>query len=75
MNEKILDIDEEVSREILKKIVGYKIKNKRFVDIIIRKSSLTISLYIPINEIVDSDGICRDITNKGRYSFSLMISL
>ncbi|AWX31852.1 DUF5655 domain-containing protein [Methanosphaera sp. BMS] len=72
LNENILNIDKGVSRAILKKFVGYKKNNKRFADIIIRKSSLTLSLYIPIKEIVDPRGICIDITNKGSWTNGLI---
>ena len=67
INEKILSIDNNVSRDVFKKIVGYKNK-KRFVDIIIRKSSLTLSIYIPIEDLVDPRNICSDMRNKGSWA-------
>lgn len=71
LDEKISEIDENITIEVLKKIIGYKI-NERFVYLHIHKSSLTVCLNIPINTVVDPRNICREITNKGTWKNGLI---
>ena len=67
LDEKILELNENNKRLVRKKVIGYTNK-KRFVDLIVKKKLITISLYIPISEINDSRGICRDMTNVGSWA-------
>ncbi len=67
LDEKILELNENNKRVILKKVIGYKNK-KRFVDLIVKKKLITVSIYIPLSEINDPREMCRDMTGIGSWA-------
>ncbi len=66
LRQRILNIDSSVKEEIKKLYVAYKTFTN-FVDIIPQKSKLRISLNVEFGEINDPKGICRDITEIGKW--------
>jgi predicted transport protein len=62
----ILALDPAVSEEFLKFYVAYKAETN-FVDVVPQAKRLRLSLNIKFPEISDPRGICRDITNIGRW--------
>ena len=62
----VLALDPAVTEEYLKYYIAYKAETN-FIDIIPRSDNLELSLNIPINEIDDPKGICKDVSNIGRW--------
>jgi uncharacterized protein with ParB-like and HNH nuclease domain/predicted transport protein len=62
----VLALDPCVSEEFFKHYVAYKAETN-FVDVVPQAKRLRLSLNMPFAEIEDSRGICRDITNIGRW--------
>jgi predicted transport protein len=62
----VLALDPCVSEEFLKLYVAYKAETN-FVDIVPQASRLRVSLNMRFTDIHDPRGICRDITNLGRW--------
>ena len=59
-------IDTCVTEEFLKSYIAYKAETN-FVDVLPQAKRLCLSLNIPFSEIIDPKGMCRDITNIGRW--------
>ena len=55
-----------VTEEFLKLYVAYKAETN-FVDVVPQAKRLRLSINIPFNDIDDPKGVCRDITNLGRW--------
>ena len=55
-----------VKREFKKLYVAYKL-DTNFVDIVFQKQRLRISVNMKFSEVIDPNGICRDITGLGRW--------
>ncbi|MEM3561592.1 MAG: DUF262 and DUF1524 domain-containing protein [Nitrososphaeria archaeon] len=66
LRKRIKNLDSSVREEILKLYIAYKTITN-FVDIIPLKSKLRLSLNIQFDEINDPKGLCKDVTNKGRW--------
>jgi predicted transport protein len=66
LRRRILYIDPTVKEEFKKLYIAYK-TTTNFVDIIPQKSRLRLSLNINFDEINDPQGICKDVTNLGRW--------
>lgn len=66
LNTRILNLSPAVKREFKKLYIAYKI-DTNFVDVVIQKNRLRISLNMKFSEIIDIKGICRDITGLGRW--------
>jgi predicted transport protein len=62
----ILALDPCVSEEFLKLYVAYKAETN-FVDIVPQAKRLLLVLNLGIEDIEDSKGLCRDISNIGRW--------
>ena len=63
---KVLALDECVNEEFLKLYVAYKAETN-FVDVVPQARGLRLSLNLNFPEIDDPRGICRDVTNLGRW--------
>lgn len=50
----------------MKLYVAYKAETN-FVDVVPQARRLRLSLNMPFNEIFDPRGICKDVTNHGRW--------
>lgn len=63
---RIMNLSSDVKREFKKLYIAYKL-DTNFVDIVIQKSRLRISLNMKYNQIIDPYAMCRDITGLGRW--------
>ncbi|MCM3618456.1 DUF262 and DUF1524 domain-containing protein [Sutcliffiella horikoshii] len=66
LRKRICNLDSSVREEYNQLYIAYK-TTTNFVDIVPQKSRLRLSLNIAFNEIHDPEGICKDITNLGRW--------
>ena len=66
LDKRILNLSPQVKREYKKRYVAYKL-DTNFVDIIFQKKGLRISVNMKFSEVYDPKGICKDITNLGRW--------
>ncbi len=62
----VLALDENVKEEFLKLYVAFKL-DTNFVDVVPQASGLRISLNCKFTDIHDPKGLCRDVTNLGRW--------
>lgn len=62
----VLALDPCVTEEFLKLYVAYKAETN-FVDVVPQKSRLRLSLNMAFHEIHDPRGLCKDVTNLGRW--------
>lgn len=62
----ILNLDSSVKEDILKRYIAYK-TTTNFVDIVPQKNRLRLSLNMQFDEVNDPKGICKDVTDKGRW--------
>lgn len=63
---RVLNLDSSVKEEVLKLYIAYKAATN-FVDIVPQKNRLRLSLNMKFNEIDDPNGLCKDVTNLGRW--------
>ena len=66
LDRRIQNLSPDVKREFKKLYVAYKL-DTNFVDIVFQKQRLRISVNMKFSEVVDLNGICRDITGLGRW--------
>lgn len=66
LDRRILNLSPAVKREFKKLYIAYKL-DTNFVDIVVQKQRLRISVNMKFSEVDDPNGICRDITNLGRW--------
>jgi uncharacterized protein with ParB-like and HNH nuclease domain/predicted transport protein len=63
---RVLNISSSVRQEFKKFYIAFK-ASTNFVDVVPQKSRLRLSLNIPFDEIDDPKGICRDVSQVGRW--------
>ena len=61
-----MNLGTDVRREFKKLYIAYKM-DTNFVDIVVQKNQLRISINMKYAEVYDPNGICRDITGLGRW--------
>lgn len=66
LRKRICNLDSSVREEFKKLYIAYK-TTTNFVDIVPQKSRLRLSLNMPFHEIHDPRGICKDVSNVGRW--------
>lgn len=66
LRKRILNLDSSVREEVKKQYIAYK-SESNFVDIVPQKSRLRLSLNMRFDEIDDPKGLCKDVTNLGRW--------
>ena len=66
LRKRILNLDDSVREEYKKLYIAYKTITN-FVGIVPQKSKLRLSLNMRFEEIDDPEGLCKDITNLGRW--------
>ena len=64
--QELLALDPCVTEEFLKLYVAYKAESN-FVDVVPQAKRLLLSLNIPFSEISDPKGLCKDVSNLGRW--------
>lgn len=62
----VIALDPCVSEEFLKIYVAYKAETN-FVDVVPQAKRLLLVINLPFGEINDPKGVCRDLTNLGRW--------
>lgn len=62
----VLALDENTKEEFLKLYVAFKL-DTNFVDVVPQASGLRLSLNCKFEDIHDPKGLCRDVTNLGRW--------
>lgn len=63
---RVLNLDSSVREEILKLYIAYK-TTTNFVDVVPQATRLRLSLNMHFDEVDDPTGICKDVTNLGRW--------
>ena len=66
LDRRIINLSPDVKREYKKLYIAYKL-DTNFVDVVVQKKGLRISVNMKFSEVHDKHGICRDITNLGRW--------
>ncbi|WP_253286656.1 DUF262 and DUF1524 domain-containing protein [Virgibacillus sp. MSJ-26] len=66
LQKRVLNLDSSVREEFKKKYIAYK-TTTNFVDMVPQKSRLRLSLNMEFDEIYDPKGMCKDITDLGRW--------
>ena len=66
LDRRIQNLSPAVKREFKKLYVAYKL-DTNFVDVVFQKQRLRISVNMKYSEVMDPNGICRDITGLGRW--------
>lgn len=66
LDKRIMNLSSDVKREYKKLYIAYKL-DTNFVDVVVQKQRLRISVNMKFSEVYDPKGICRDITNLGRW--------
>jgi uncharacterized protein with ParB-like and HNH nuclease domain/predicted transport protein len=66
LNTRILNLGTLVKREFKKLYIAYK-ADTNFVDIVVQKARLRLSLNMKFSEVIDPKGLCKDITGIGRW--------
>lgn len=66
LDRRILNLSSDVKREFKKLYIAYKL-DTNFVDIVVQKQRLRISVNMKFSEVYDPNGICRDVTGLGRW--------
>lgn len=66
LDRRICNLSPEVKREFKKLYIAYKL-DTNFVDIVVQKQRLRISLNMKFSEIHDPKGLCKDITGRGKW--------
>ena len=66
VNIRILNLSTYVRREFKKMYIAYKL-DTNFVDVIIQKARLTLTVNMKFSDVIDPKGICKDISNVGKW--------
>lgn len=66
IDKRILNLSPDVKREFKKFYIAYKL-DTNFVDLVVQKQRLRISISINYSEIYDPKHLCRDVTYTGRW--------
>ena len=66
LRKEVLALDPCVSEEFLKLYIAYKAETN-FVDVVPQAKRLRLSLNAPFVEINDPKGLCKDVTDLGRW--------
>ena len=67
LKNKILTIDKNIKIIPQKRHIAYKINNKNFVDIVLRKSTIDLYLNMKKGELNDIQNITEDVSNVGKW--------
>lgn len=66
LDKRIMNISPDVKREYKKLYVAYKV-DTNFVDVVIQKSRLRLSVNMKFGEVDDPKGLCKDVADVGRW--------
>lgn len=66
LNNRIMNLSSDIKREFRKLYIAYKL-DTNFVDVVIQKQRLRISVNMKFSEVYDPKNLCHDVTNLGRW--------
>jgi uncharacterized protein with ParB-like and HNH nuclease domain/predicted transport protein len=66
LRKEILNLDPNVTEEVLKLYIAYKAETN-FVDVVPQSKRLRLSLNMPFHELDDPEELAKDVTNLGRW--------
>lgn len=66
LHEAIMELEPKAKVEYKKLYIAYKLKTN-FVDIVVQKSRLRLTVNLDFDEVYDPTGICKDVTDLGRW--------
>lgn len=66
LRKRILNIDASVKEEFKKLYIAFK-SSTNFADIVPQKARLRLSLNIDFDQIIDPNGLCKDVSGLGRW--------
>jgi predicted transport protein len=66
LKKRILNIDASVYEDYKKLYIAFK-SSTNFVDIVPQKARLRLSLNIPFSNLIDPKGLCKDVSDLGRW--------
>lgn len=66
LDKRIMNLSTNVKREYKKLYIAYKL-DTNFVDVVVQKSRLLLSLNMKFSEIHDPNHMCRNVTGMGRW--------
>lgn len=66
LHEKIMEVEPKAKEEFKKRYIAHKLKTN-FVDVVPQKTGLRISVNLDFDEVYDPEGICRDVSDLGRW--------
>lgn len=66
LDKRIMNLSSDVKREYKKLYIAYKV-DTNFVDVVVQKQRLRITVNMKFTDIYDPKGICKDITGIGRW--------
>ena len=66
LDARIMKLDSFIKREFKKLYIAYKL-DTNFVDVVIQKACLRLSVNMKYADVIDPKGICGDVTDKGRW--------
>lgn len=66
LNHRIMNLSSNIKREFKKHYIAYKF-DTNFVDVVIQKQRLRISVNMKFSEVYDPQNLCHDVTNLGRW--------
>ncbi len=66
LNTRIMNLGSFIKREFKKLYIAYK-ADTNFVDIVIQKSRLRLSINMKFSDVIDPKSICHDVTEIGRW--------
>ncbi|WP_195336296.1 DUF5655 domain-containing protein [Paraclostridium bifermentans] len=67
IKEYIISLDEDIEIKPKKLVIGFSIKNKIFIDILVQKKKLKIFLNAKYGEIDDIKNLSKDMSNTGHW--------
>ena len=66
LHETIMEVEPKAKEEFKKLYIAHKLKTN-FVDVVPQKTGLRISVNLDFDEVYDPEGICRDVSDLGRW--------
>ncbi len=66
LRKQVLNLDASITEEVLKLYIAYK-ATTNFVDVVPQAKRLRLSLNMKFDEINDPRGLCKDVSNVGRW--------
>ncbi len=63
---RIMNLSPDVHKEFKKLYVAYKL-DTNFVDVVIQKERLRLSVNMPFGDVIDPKSICKDVSELGRW--------